>query len=486
MIFYPAFFPGLLSERNHASGFIHSLAKEIGERSKSCGKLFGIYTDNDAFMYASVLAAWKAGCGFVPLNNKFPEERLRHIISETGIRCVIGNNNSKEAIEKLGIDVIIFNDDKKWMAADQQNNDLPVEIKNDPSAFAYVLFTSGSTGIPKGIPVTFGNLEAFAEDLRTRFDLTASDKVINTYELSFDLSIGSALLAWMSGAMLYICPMDGIIPLDAVRMIMDHQVNIVSMAPSAVNILKKYRILGEADLSFIDTTIFGAEALPYQYVLDWKMAAKNSSMVNAYGPTETTIWATYYTVDNDTAHELVNGLVPIGKPARNVDCHIHQQDSISTNANQGELWISGTQLFEGYLNNTQKSEEVLTTHNGKKFYRTGDLVEMLDSGDLIYLNRLDNQVKINGYRVEPGEVEYKIRTTLGISACAVIPVTTDHETWLLAVLEKETLTDEERKRLQEAITFYMLPRKFITVQQLPLNHNGKIDRLQLKKEYAGE
>jgi D-alanine--poly(phosphoribitol) ligase subunit 1 len=485
MIFYPEFFPGPFTEKKLASGFIHALSGEISRRKPTCGRLFGLYTDNNAFTYASILATWKAGCGFIPLNHKFPAERLQRIISETGITCVLANARSKDAVKQLGITEIVTNDDPQWITGGD-NTVEEVVIENELSDIAYILFTSGSTGVPKGIPITFRNVWAFTEDIHERLQLTPQDKVLQTYELSFDLSIGSSLMAWASGAKLYISPMDGIIPVDAVKMMLEHEVNVINMAPSTVNILKKYRILDEVQLPFITRTIFGGEAVPFQYTQDWQKAAPNTTMINAYGPTEATIWATYYTVSADTEKETRNGLIPIGRPAKKVLCHMHRDESISTRENQGELWLGGEHIFNGYINNPEKNAQVLTELEGEKYYRTGDLVEMLDSGNLIYLNRLDNQVKVNGYRVEPGEVEYKIRTTLGISACAVIPVTKNNETWLLAVLEKDVLTKEEKEKLQAAITFYMMPRKFITVKELPLNHNGKIDRLQLKNTYAGE
>jgi len=134
---------------------------------------------------------------------------------------------------------------------------------------------------------------------------------------------------------------------------MEHQVNIINMAPSTVNVLRKYRLIDELNLPYIEQTIFGGEAVPLQAVEDWSKCAPNAKIINAYGPTEATIWATYYTVDGNTSVNSRNGLIPIGKPAKNVQCYLHKDANISSQDNQGELWLGGEQIFYGYINNKE-------------------------------------------------------------------------------------------------------------------------------------
>jgi len=479
----PRVFPSPFKQPSEEIQYVHRLSERFTSLKKSGVKYIGLYTDNDAYMYYSILAIWKAGCAFVPINHKFPIDRLKTIIKETGISAIIGNSKSVEAITTLGVEHILINDDIE-LSNNFLNDDSTIEITLPPEAPAYVLFTSGSTGVPKGIPISFKNISSFTEDIKERFPLTSSDKVLQTFELSFDVSIGNAMMAWASGACLYICPLDGIIPVDAIKMTLEYKVNVIITTPSTVNILKKYRILGEVDLSFVDVSIFTGEAVPLHIINDWKKTASNSSIINAYGPTETTIWATFHEYkESDVISD--NGLIPIGKASKYIDAHLYQDESVSSNPLQGELWLGGSQVFDGYINNPEKTKQALTSIDGKKYYRSGDLVQRMEDGGFIYLNRLDNQVKIQGYRVELGEVEFKIKQLLNISSCVVFAISDENDaTWLMAIMEKPSFSNEEKQLIQENITYYMMPRKFVTVDQMPVNHSGKIDRQLLKAKYV--
>jgi len=442
-------------------------------------KLFGLYTDNNLATYASILDIWGNKFGFVPLNHKFPKQRLLQIIEQTGIDTVYCNKASKKAVAELGIKKFVFNDNLPYNPTIQFDNIPFHSIKT-----AYVLFTSGSTGEPKGIPIRFRNLEALCYDLARRFQLIPLDKVLQTFELSFDVSVACCLMAWQSNASLHLAPLNGIIPVDAIKLILEKRINVVTIAPSTVSYLKRYRILDEINLDFVTDTIFTGEALPWKYVEEWKKVAPNSTIYNAYGPTENTVWSMFYKVHSNTPNEIKNGLVPIGTPLKGFKIKMAPVDGVN-NPIQGELWVRGPQVFAGYLNNKQLTRETLIKDKLGVWYKTGDLVEALPSGDFMYLSRIDQQVQVNGYRVEPGEVEHKIKTVLEIDTCAVIPIQKENEpTWLLAAIEKSDLSKEETDRLREVIPFYMMPRKFLALPQLPINSNGKIDRNKLKTEYG--
>jgi len=479
----PRIFPSPFKDPFEEIQYVLLLSEQISSLVNKEVRFIGLYTDNNAYMYYSMIAIWKAGGAFVPINHKFPEDRLKTIIAETGISAILGNSKSVEAMKALGVENILFNDDIK-LPSNIAKTEEAVDVIQPPSAPAYVLFTSGSTGVPKGIPISFENISSFTEDIKNRFPLKQSDKVLQTFELSFDVSIGNAMMAWASGACLYLCPLDGIIPVDAIKMTLEHKINVIITTPSTVNILKKYRILGEVDLSFVDISIFTGEAVPLHIINDWKKTAINSSIINAYGPTETTIWATFHEYKATDAISD-NGLIPIGKASKYIDAHLYQDESVSNNPLQGELWLGGSQVFDGYINNPEKTKQALTTLEGKKYYRSGDLVQRMEDGGFIYLNRLDNQVKIQGYRVELGEVEFKIKQLLNISSCVVFAINDENDaTWLMAIMEKPSFSAEEKQLIQENITYYMMPRKFVTVDQMPVNHSGKIDRQLLKAKYV--
>jgi long-subunit acyl-CoA synthetase (AMP-forming) len=201
----------------------------------------------------------------------------------------------------------------------------------------------------------------------------------------------------------------------------------------------------------------------------------NSSIFNAYGPTENTVWSFVHELGEGTIAQ--NGLVPIGKPISGFDYHINKGlEDI------GELLVTGDQVFDGYVNRDRKTKEVLAEFNDYKYYKTGDIVKEQSNGDIMYLNRLDNQVQINGYRVELGEVEYKINTLLNIQNSIAFVKENDNQ--LVAVLErKHELNKEEKKELMSFLPFYMQPKKFFYLENFPLNSNSKIDRKFVKAEF---
>lgn len=437
----------------------------------------GIFTDNNFFTYASILGVLFSGKAFVPLNHKFPITRLEKIISSTEIHYALACSNSVSSVKDLSLNAIVSDSENlpSYSAKLSTNSSLDDN--------AYILFTSGSTGEPKGIPINLRNISALVDNMSTYFNLKKEDKVLQMFELSFDVSIACMFMAFSKAATLVLSPLNNIIAIDAAKTIYDHKVNIVTMPPSAINYLKKYKILGSVDFSYVDKTIFTGEALPLNYLLEWKSAANNSINYNAYGPTENTVWSVWCELNEEDELKSVNGLMPIGNVLNKFDYLLINEQNIE-DPSKGELWVSGPQVMTAYWKNPNQTKSAIVQRNEKHWYKSGDIVEQLETGKLMYLNRKDFQVQVNGYRVELSEVEHKIKTTLCIDTAVVIPISEQNEPlWLLAVVEKDNLSKDEIASLRKEIPFYMFPKKIETLSSFPLNSNGKIDKIQIQKQF---
>jgi amino acid adenylation domain-containing protein len=453
-----------------------SSAVQVAQQIDFKNQNVGLYTDNNLDMYISLLAIWISGNAYVPLNHKFPSDRLFKIIEESKINCILGSEQARKNTDGLHV--------KNWIVPEYNIE----EVLNFPeitlSEKAYTLFTSGSTGVPKGIPITHQNVDALMMDMVVRYPLNSNNKVLQAFELSFDVNIACVLIALTQGAHLVVADLNGITAINAFKAIHESQVDFVVLPPSALFYIKKLRLL-QIPQPQIKTTLFTGEALPWNVVQDWKTCATQSSVDNAYGPTEGTVWATIDRIDEDTEQQVVNGLCPIGQPLQHIQYKIIDEQGIpAAQGQRGELWIGGDQIFDGYVHLPEKTNEVLVKENGIRWYKTGDIVMMNDHQKIMYVNRKDNQVQINGYRVELGEVEHHLRNWLGHDAAVVLAKTENNVTELFAFIEGTAQQESEAvEALRKIVPGYMVPRRIFALTSLPINSSGKIDKSLLRNTY---
>lgn len=434
----------------------------------------GVFTDNQMNMYAGLLGIWMSGNAYVPINHKFPQERLSKIVRERALTHVIGMESSGPQMKELVPDLSqLYYEDAR-----SKGGYVP------ESALAYTLFTSGSTGVPKGIPIDHAHLKALMLDMWERYPLDPGNKVLQAFELSFDVSIACLLLAWTQGAELVVADLNGITAIQAFKAIHDHQIDFVTLPPSALFYLRKLKML-KMEQPWVRKTLFTGEALPYSVVQEWKTCAVNSTVDNAYGPTEGTVWSLIDALDESIEQQTVNGLCPIGQPLKTIAMRIvDESGSEVVDGERGELWIGGPQIFGGYLGQPEKTAEVLfQDEQGIHWYKTGDIVFKNAWGKIMYVNRKDNQVQVNGFRVELGEVEFHLRACVGHDAALVLAHQENEVTVLYAFVEGHIEEQEVLGALRIKVPGYMLPRKVFGIDAFPVNTSGKMDKQTLRKNY---
>jgi non-ribosomal peptide synthetase component F len=302
------------------------------------------------------------------------------------------------------------------------------------------------------------------------------------FELTFDLSVFSFLVPLSVGASFYPLPRKGIAYLEVADILETREITVALMVPSVINYLKPY--FGEITLPKMKYSLFCGEALYHETLSSWANCVPSAKIENLYGPTEATIFCLRYEWQRgELPHPQGKGIVPIGRPMEGMDAFKMNENSLDE---EGELCLSGGQVTLGYWNNPSKTAEAFgTTDSGKKYYRTGDLCKIAQADNFLYLGRIDNQVKIDGHRVELEEIEFHTRAFCGDKQ-VVAAVNRSEAGSLFIILFIESEKDREKgleKHLQKHLPAYMIPKEIITVSPFPLNSNGKTDRKALMNGY---
>jgi amino acid adenylation domain-containing protein len=441
----------------------------------------GLVTNNDIETYASVLAILFSGKAFVPINAENPPDRNDSVIDQAGLKIILDSKpeNSGKIMtineSRILTDSSILNSSSEKI----------VFCKCSDDDLAYILFTSGSTGLPKGVPLSRHNLFSFVDAFfALGYKIDKNDRFLQMFDMTFDLSLMSYLVPLCVGACVYTIP-TGVIKYNGVYSLLeDKNITVALMVPSVLTFLRKY--FDEIMLESMRYSLFCGEALYDDVASEWKNCVPNALVQNVYGPTEATIFCLTY--DCRETNKEYNGIVCIGKPMQNIEAVIADENNKILGPNEkGELCLTGSQLTKGYWNNPEKNAETFFSYseNGveKIYYRTGDLCYVDDDGDFMFAGRVDNQVKIQGFRVELNEIEHHAREFTKIAGvAAVASVNENGNTQIFLFLEKFNgdLTALETY-LKAKLPVYMIPAETKILNSFPLNVNGKIDRKELKK-----
>ena len=423
--------------------------------------VWGIALHDDLNTYASIFALWMEGKAYVPLHPSWPEERVVSIKEQVGCSNVLDACEAKYTGDLLDDWTVVTDAD-----------------------LAYILFTSGSTGVPKGVPLSRKNLAAFIGafwDLG--YEVTEQDHILQCFDLTFDLSIMSYLVPMLRGACVYTVPYEGVKYLSIIQLMSEHAISIALMTPSTIQYLRPY--FEEFDFPAMRYSLFCGEALPTDVALEWSRCLPNAEVDNVYGPTEDTIFCTSYRLRRNSPNVEHNGVLSIGTTMTSGRVIIVDENNKEIHDDQvGELCLSGEQLTQGYWKNPEKNAEAFWyAEDGTCYYRSGDLCFYGEGGNINFVGRKDSQVKINGFRIELSEIEFHARQFLGDTLVLVLAYTNSEGTQSLAMFieAKEQDSQALKDYLASKMPSYMIPTNIIYVEKFPVNSSNKIDRSALKK-----
>ena len=455
---------------------INKIRQEIKNNNPEKNPI-GLMTNDDLTTYASIWAIWIEGYSYVPIHPKQPKERNLEIIDLA--KCSLLLNSKDESIS-LSISTLFTS------LIDNCSNELSINEVSDLE-IAYILFTSGSTGEPKGVPISRANVSSFVDSfLSVGFKLSSDDRFLQSFDLTFDVSVQCFIIPLIFGASIYTIPHHCIKYSYVYGLLEDHKITFATMAPSMVRYLQPY--FDELNLTELKYSILTAEASVTALVDDWSKCIPNAKIYNFYGPTEATIYCTYYQYQSNHPNPEINGILTIGQPMKGIiSLLIDDNNQPVSGSQKGELCISGGQVTEGYLSNSEKNKssfiELLIDGINKRFYKTGDICFM-EQGHLMYIGRADHQVKIQGYRVELSEIEFHVRQAIQGKNAVAVPYQHISQTTEIALFIEDQTSDEVgiKQYLKQKLPTYMIPSKFIFQKEFPLNSNGKIDRKSLSLE----
>jgi amino acid adenylation domain-containing protein len=466
-------------------------------------RLTAVFAARSTTAYAGILAALFRGHGYVPLNPGFPTDRTHAMLVRSGCRAVIVDTNAAKQLDDVlaGVETPLLvllpdtDDASEWAARWPQHRFVTAgELRPaadwrpgpvDPNGIAYLLFTSGSTGQPKGVMVAHRNVTHFVDAMVERYAVTETDRLSQTFDLTFDLSAFDMFVTWQAGACLCV-PTAAEKALPG-RYITDSGLTIWFSVPSTAVLMSRLRLLKPGRYPGLRYSLFCGEALPIEVIEKWAEAAPNSTLENLYGPTELTIACTLYRWDRQLSPaESELGLVPIGEPYPGMKVLVvDEQLQEVAPGETGELLMTGPQLTLGYYRDPERTAAAFLVPPGQTevFYRTGDRVRRpLPGKPLTYLGRMDNQIKIQGYRVELGEIEEILRQEAGVEVAIAIgwPVTASGADGVVGFLgTAQADVERVRARAIGRLPPYMHPSSLRLMPEFPLNPNGKVDRKAL-------
>lgn len=348
----------------------------------------------------------------------------------------------------------------------------------------YVLFTSGSTGVPKGVTITHRSVIDYIDWVTETFDITEADSFGNQAPFYFDNSILDIYSTLKSGATTYIIPKNLFAqPVLLLEYLKEKKINTIFWVPSALIVVAKLKAFRNVNLTdTLKRVLFCGEVMPNKQLNIWRKFLPDVLYANLYGPTEITDACTYYIVDREFSDDEP---LPIGIPMANTDILVlNEKDELVTGEEIGELCVRGTSLSMGYYNNPEKTREAFVQNPLNPFvpeviYRTGDLVKYNEYGEIIYLSRKDFQIKHMGHRIELGEIETAVSSLEEISLCCCLY--DEKKQKIVLFLEGELEKAYINERISRLVPEYMLPNKVISLEKMPINANGKIDRVKLKE-----
>jgi amino acid adenylation domain-containing protein len=473
----------------------NALAHALLDHGVARGDRVGIFLDKSPEALIGIYGVLKAAATYVPLDDQAPARRLAYIARDAGIRCLVTSSARAAEWPRLiaegaPLQTLVVAGD-----ADVEHAGLhavpwrelagyPVSapaVTADPDDLAYILYTSGSTGEPKGVMLSHLNGLAFVDWAARTVAVGPQDRLSSHAPLHFDLSTFDLFAAAWGAAAVVLVPREAsVFPIELTAFIRDSQITVWYSVPSILTLLVLHGGLEGTPLADLRTVLFAGEVFPGKYLTRLMELVPQAHFYNLFGPTETNV-CTWYEVRHG---ESLDEGVPIGYPIDGVELIVERPDgSPAERGEEGELLVRGPTVMHGYWGDEARTARVLSGEQGERVYRTGDLVREDPDGKLVFLGRRDAQVKTRGYRVELGEIEAALYSLSAVVECAVVAVPDEAVTNRLKafVVVSEPLTDAELSgRCRERLPRYMVPDEFEFREALPKSSTGKIDRRSLQ------
>ena len=459
----------------------------------------GIVGQRKASSYFGILGILYSGCNYTPLNTKYSKERLLNIMKSSNVRYLVGDKDDLiNFFEIIGSDYkfngVVIPEGKSpvgesWIEVSNQNFITKPIIKSSDD-IAYILFTSGSTGLPKGVQVSNSNVIAFIKGMNQLYKIDPGFNASQTFDLSFDPSVSDMFFTWYNGGVLCILPEEE--KMSPNEYIIREEIHFWNSVPSLASFMYKMGSLKSAAFPSIKNSMFCGEQFPKNIADAWRLAAPNSTIENLYGPTEATIYISRYNYEvKDINKHFKNSIIPIGNPFPNQDFEIINDKNLPVKKGEiGEICFKGSQITKGYLNEEYKTNEVFVEFEWDqderlyKWYKTGDLGFVNSDGAIECIGRKDSQIKLAGRRIEIGEIESIIQKFEDLSDIVIIPIR-DKFDIVIGCVGFTTLNISKeiefyiRKNSEASLEKVFFPKKIIKIDQFPLTISGKIDRKAL-------
>ncbi len=447
-----------------------------------------VFMDKSVKEIATFMGVIAAGCYYVPIDSEMPAMRISKIIDNCEPRICIVDSANKEAAKELGFSGEILEydaiaDGPVDEAALKKIRDETVDI--DP---IYIVFTSGSTGIPKGVAACHRSVIDYIEQLSQVLEVSDETVFGNQAPLYFDACLKELYPTIKFGATTYLIPKELFsMPLRLVEYLNEKKINTICWVVSALTIISAFKTFKKLVPQYLKVVAFGSEVFAIKQYNMWRKACPDTKFINLYGPTEATGMSCFYVVNKEFAE---GDVIPIGGPFKNTQVLLLKEDGTrAENGEEGEIYLRGTCVTLGYYNDPERTATSFVQNPLQKsfpevVYRTGDIARYDNEGNLLFVSRRDNQIKHMGHRIELGEIESGVSQLDGISLTGCIY--DDKKEKIVLYYTGEIAEADVINGLKGVLPRYMIPNKVYRLEQMLFTPNGKIDRKSLKQKYYEE